>query len=271
MRKLGVNLTTCFGTTIPQTIQLVKKTGFDTCFTGWDIGVDVKSIKSCADSFGLEIETLHAPFIGINPLWDPDSNEGDYYVEKLKKCIWDAGENSIPYVVMHTTIGSKVPFTSRMGLTRIEKLVIEAKKSNVKLAFENLEFPRFMFLILDYFKDENVGFCYDIGHEYCYTPGLEFLPQLNDRLFCTHIHDNFGLGKEKNVDYRDDYHRIPFDCDIDFEKVCKKLKNSGYTGSLMLEVGNREDYNYYGELSANEFFEKAFLAAKKLRALTDGE
>ncbi|MBQ7821264.1 MAG: sugar phosphate isomerase/epimerase [Clostridia bacterium] len=271
MRKLGMNICTAFGTNEIETMQLMKETGFDTCFTSWELGKNIKNIKRFADSIELEIETLHAPFSKINSMWIADSNEGDYYTEELKKCIWDAGENGIPYVVLHTTIGSVVPMTSHMGLTRFGKLVVEAEKCGVKLAFENLEFPRFMMLILNYFKNESVGFCYDIGHEYCYTPGLTFLPQLGDRLFCTHIHDNFGLGKEKNVDYRDDLHRIPFDCDLDFEKVCKKLKECGYTGSLMLEVGNRSDYNYYDGLTAKEFIMKAYDSAVKLRKLTDGE
>lgn len=271
MRKLGTNLSTAFGTDIFETIDIVKDVGFDTCFIGWDKERDVSSIKKHADSVGLEIETIHAPFIKINSMWIEDSNEGDYYTEELKKCIRDAGENSIPYVIMHTTVSSVVPPTTHIGLTRFSKIIIEAEKYGVKLAFENLEYPRFMMLILDQFKNENVGFCYDIGHEHCYTPGLTFLPQLGDRLFCTHIHDNFGLGKEKNVDYRDDLHRIPFDCDLDFASVCKKLKDCGYTGSLMLEVGNRSDYNYYSGLSAREFFEKAYAAAVKLRILTDGE
>jgi sugar phosphate isomerase/epimerase len=206
-------------------------------------------------------------------MWTVESNEGDYFTEELKKCIRAAGDNNIPYVIMHTTIGNaeSIPQSSHIGLTRFNKLVVEAKKYGVKLAFENLAFPRFMTLILDYFKDDSVGFCYDIGHEHCFTPGLSFLPWLGERLFCTHIHDNMGLGKEKNADYRDDLHKIPFDGNIDFESIMNKLKKCGYNGSLMLEIANREDYNFYGGLTVRDFFEKAYSAAVKLREMCDGE
>ena len=273
MRKLGVNVYTGFGTDVFETMNIIRETGFDTCFIGWSSAAEVKKAKAHADSIGLEIETIHAPFNKMNSMWTLDTNEGDYFTEELKKCIRAAGENGIPYVIMHTTIGSVeyIPLTSHMGLTRFNKLVVEAKKYGVKLAFENLEFPRFMTLILENFKDEHIGFCYDIGHEHCYTPGLTFLPWLGDRLFCTHIHDNFGLGDEKNVDYRDDLHKIPFDGNIDYASVMKKLKASGYTGSLMLEVSNRQDYNFYGDLNAREFYGKAYAAAVKLREMCDGE
>lgn len=273
MRKLGVNIYVNFGKNLFETMDIIKTTGFDTCFFTWDEKTNVASIKEHADSIGLEIETIHAPFGKMNSMWLDDSNEGDRFTETLKKCIRDAGENGIPYVIMHSTIGSvsHIPKSSHIGLTRFSKLVVEAKRYGVKLAFENLEFPRFMALILENFKDEHVGFCYDIGHENCYTPGLTFLPWLGERLFCTHIHDNFGLGDEKDINYRDDRHMIPFDGNIDYKAVMKRLSDSGYKGSLMLELDNRPDYNYYGDLTAEKFYSKAFDAAIKLRELCDGE
>ncbi len=271
MRKLGMNVPAAFSGDLLDKMSIIKETGFDTCFLGWSINTDVSAFKRHADGIGLEIETIHAPFNKMNAMWDETTNEGDYFTEELKKCIRDAGSNGIPYVVMHTSFTNVAPISSRMGLTRFEKLIIEAEKCGVKLAFENLEFPRLMALILDYFKCDTAGFCYDIGHEACYTPGLKFLPMFGDRLLCTHIHDNSGLGAEKDTNYRDDHHKIPFDGSIDFEAVCKDIKKSGYTGSLMLEVTNRKDLNLYGDISFEEFAKKAYDSAVRLRKLTDGE
>ena len=172
---------------------------------------------------------------------------------------------------MHTTVSSSAPKTSHIALTRYRKLVMEAEKQGVKLAFENLEFIRHLSLILYTFRSENVGFCYDVGHEVCYTPGLKYLPLFGDRLFCTHIHDNDGFPEDKVVDHKSDHHKIPFDGSIDFEKVCKDIKDCGFKGSLMLEVSSHEPYNFYKDLTPEQFYGKAYEAAVKLRNLTDGE
>ena len=271
MRKLGMCVPIAFDGDLFGKMNFIRETGFDTCFFGWTLETDVYSLRRHAESIGLEVETLHAPFGKINSMWDESSSEGDFFTEEIKKCIRDAGNNGIPYVVVHTSIGNNAPLSSRIGLTRFEKLVIEAEKRGVKLAFENLEYPRLMALVLDYFKCDTVGFCYDTGHENCFTPGLKFMPMFGDRLFCTHIHDNLSRNVEDVANYRNDQHKIPFDGCIDFEAVCSDIKKSGYTGSLMLEATNRWDLNFYGDLGFEGFVKKSYEAAVTLRKLTDGE
>ncbi len=269
MRKLGMCVPKVFGGDNFDKMSIIRDTGFDTSFFGWYPELNYSALKKHGDAIGLEIETLHAPFGKANSLWDENTNEGDYFIEELKKCILDAGNNGIPYVIIHVSIGNDAPISSRIGLARFEKLVVEAEKCGVKLAFENLEFPRLTALILDYFKCDTVGFCYDTGHENCFTPGYKFLPMFGNRLFCTHFHDNLSnrIGEEY---YRNDLHRIPFDGRIDFESICKDIKNTGYSGSLMLEAAPK-DFNYYGDISFKEFVDKAYNAALRLRKLTDGE
>ena len=270
MRKLGMCVPMANGGDIFDKMSVIKDTGFDTSFFSWYPETDFSVIKHHADSIGLEIETIHAPFDKANFMWDESTNIGDYFTETLKKCIRDAGNNAIPYVIIHTSIGNDAPISSRIGLTRFEKLVVEAEKYGVKLAFENLEFPRLTGVILDYFKSDTVGFCYDTGHENCFTPGLKFLPMFGDRLFCTHFHDNLSKSVTDPLNYRNDQHKIPFDGIIDFESICKDIKKIGYTGSLMLEVcygGSK----HYGDLSFIEFAQKAYASALRLRKLTDGE
>ncbi len=270
MRKLGMCVPMALSGDNFDKMSIIKDIGFDTCFYSWYNEVDYSALKKHGDSIGLEIETLHAPFGKANSFWDESTNEGDYFVEEIKKCIRDAGNNGIPYVVIHVSIGNDAPISSRIGLTRFEKLVVEAEKYGVKLAFENLEFPRLTALVLDCFKCDTVGFCYDTGHENCFTPGYRFLPMFGDRLLCTHFHDNLSDRIFDEKHYRKDLHKIPFDGIIDFETVCKDIKDTGYTGSLMLEVcyGGMD---HYGDISFNEFVNKSYNAALRLRKLTDGE
>ncbi len=271
MRRLGCIASAGFGKSALENMEIIKNAGFDSTFISWEDGTELDEYVRQSERTGLAIETLHAPFYGMNDFWSDADNKGDLFCEKLRRCIWEASRVGVKYVILHTTYTNRAPLTSNMGLVRFGKLVCEAEKKGVYLAFENLEFARHLALVLDTFKSDHVGFCYDTGHEYAYTPGIRYLPMFGERFFCTHIHDNLGLGKTKDVNYLDDLHRLPFDGSIDFEEVCRNIKKTGFTGTLMLEVMNKQPYDFYGSLSAEEFYGKAFDAAKKLRTMTDGE
>ncbi len=269
MRKLGCNAEALLGNDIFKNMELIKAAGFDSTFFYWDDNTDIEKYMEKANSLGLEVEFLHAPFDTVNSVW-VEGDEGDVYTEKMRRCIKTAAKYNIPVVVLHTSSGNDVPKTSPIGLLRHKKLIIEAERCGVKIAFENTRIIRHLSLLLEYFKSENVGFCYDTGHEKCYTPGYRFMPLFGKRTFVTHIHDNNGLSESKEISYNDDLHRIPFDGIIDFSRVCKEVKENGYKGNLTLEVNNREPYCYYKDLTAEEFYKKAFAAAVKLREMVDG-
>ena len=129
------------------------------------------------------------------------------------------------------------------------------------IAFENQRKLANIAWAFEAFTTETVKFCWDCGHEFCFTPGRHYMPLFGDRLICTHIHDNTAV-------FNDDSHFLPFDGACDFVYVADTLRNSDYTGSLMLEVGNP---SRYGELSPQEFLKKAWDAAVRLRTMVDGE
>ena len=81
-------------------------------------------------------------------------------------------------------------------------------------------------------------------------------------MICTHIHDNCGLKDA-------DDHLLPFDGVVDFNRFAEHIQNSGYKGSLMLEVFNI--VHRYDDLTAEQFLEKAAGVVKKLVKMTDGE
>jgi sugar phosphate isomerase/epimerase len=84
-----------------------------------------------------------------------------------------------------------------------------------------------------------------------------------EKLVALHIHDNYGILNQ-------DDHLLPFDGKTDFERVARKIHESGYEGSIMLEIGKnrREDYK---QMAYVEFVEKAAMLAKKIRTMTDGK
>ena len=52
----------------------------------------------------------------------------------------------------------------------------KAKEYGIRIAFENTEGEEFLFALMEYFKDDAaVGFCWDSGHEMCYSYGKDLL------------------------------------------------------------------------------------------------
>ena len=62
---------------------------------------------------------------------------------------------------------------------------------------------------------------------------------------------------------------LPFDAKMDFEKVARQIRESGYEGTLMLEVGPGA-HEIYQDMTWEAFFERAAVAVKKLRDMVDG-
>ena len=87
--------------------------------------------------------------------------------------------------------------------------------------------------------------------------GITYMPLFGSKLAALHIHDNEKV-------YNADLHLIPYDGKIDFDRVAREIAESGYEGSIMLEV-SRKSSHYYDNLSANEYFSHATHAANKLR------
>jgi len=274
MRKLGCNAAPILGNSIEQNMELIKKAGFDSTFFEWNKELDLEKLMAKAKELDLAVETLHAPFGEVNCLWE-EGTEGDYYTEELRLCILAAAKYNIPYVIMHTTVSSSAPKTSHIALTRFGKLVREAEKQGVKLAFENLEFIRHLSLILYTFKSENVGFCYDVGHEVCYTPGLKYLPLYGDRLFGTHLNDNLGIRDfNGKTTYIDDLHLLPFDGIGDWDGIAKRLVKCGFDGILTFELiktnsNGRYNRTKYQMLPLEGYIAECYAAACRVSALCE--
>ena len=62
---------------------------------------------------------------------------------------------------------------------------------------------------------------------------------------------------------------LPYDGKIDFEICAKHIKQSGYNGTLMLEVSAGKS-GYYKDLSEKEFFERAVSAVRRLCNTLEG-
>lgn len=244
------------------TIAAIAKAGFKSTFFGWKPEENFFERMRFYDKYGIEVDNLHAPFTNLNCIWR-EGQDGDDYVEYLSKCIKDVSDLHIPYVVMHPISGDSVPFSSKIGIDRWKKLVDYSISKNIKICFENVEFSEMLGIVMEEFG-EDVGFCYDTGHESTNDPGIRFAKLFGDRLTCTHIHDNYGLSYLVTPVLHGDCHMIPLDATIDFKRVMKDIRDTGYKGTLMLESNRHGMLNTYSNYTAEEFYEKAFAALSEI-------
>lgn len=262
MRKIGINMHAKSGLSSEDFARLACDLGFSTVFSmPKDPEVMLKNAEALA-AVGMCYETLHAPFKGINAIWR-EGDEGESMLQRLTDAIDTCVSVGAPIAVVHLSSGNTPPPPTDIGRGRFIRLVDYAVGKGVKIAFENQRKLHNIAWAFEEFQDtDTVGFCWDCGHESCFTPGRRYMPLFGDRLICTHIHDNSGV-------YNADDHLLPFDGQIDFGYVAETIKNSGYTGSLMLEIKGNSDF--YADLSVESFLERAAAAVKRLRDMIDSE
>lgn len=243
--------------------RLIKQAGFDSVFLWW--GDEYKEVDGpkeqhpdLARGQGLILENVHLPYWEANELWT-DSLKSDELVEVYAKGINGCAEHGIPTAVMHITRGSEPPPMNPKGMERIKMLVELAEKGNVNIALENLRKPEYLEYLLSGIDSDRLGFCYDSGHENCYTKGEDFLPKYGSRLMTMHLHDNDGT---------EDQHLIPGEGDIDWQAMVQKLDAAQNTGALTFEVTNEFSGLREGE-TPEEFLRRAYSTAVWIRDMIE--
>ena len=205
---------------------------------------EIKTIRSWLREEGLKCQDLHAT-AGKEKDW------GSYFeysrkagVDLIKNRIEMAKELGADAIVLHLSMfftkkgkyNSKESFNKkRINAMKVSlsELVRFAESLNIKIAFENMPFEKKQLdLISDLITDSNpkiTGICYDSGHGNIIKGSIEWLERWKDRLFVTHLHDNYG---------KKDKHLLPFNGNVDFNPIISIIRDSSsYKKAITLEVG----------------------------------
>jgi L-ribulose-5-phosphate 3-epimerase len=249
-----------FGYTIPmeERFKLIKSSGFDGVFLGWsdeyiDIDGDKTRHPDLARREGLFIENIHTPFSQVNQLWC-DNLEGENYIKQLYNSVNDCAIFEIPTAVVHLTSGNIPPSFNQIGLDRIKRLVELAERKNINIALENLRKTEYLDFVFPNIQSNKLGFCFDSGHENCYSKCTNLLEKYGSKLMAMHLHDNDGI---------EDLHQLPFEGNINWNRVIKQINKTKYSGAIALEVTN-EFSSKYKNISPEEYLKLAYAAADKL-------
>ena len=214
--------------------KLIKNAGFDCVMLWWSDrfgrGIDYQKDVQYARSAGLYIENIHTP------------------VHTYLQCVKDCFQYNITTMVIHLP-DDEHPVND-LGIKRLENVISEAEKKNIQVAFENLNNILNLALVLEAFQSKNVGYCYDSCHHLNYAPDDDLLKLYGNRLMALHLQDNGGKHNQ---------HHLPFDGNIDWVNVMKRIALTGYQGATSLEPMNWD----YEHLSIQQFLDLAYQKAKK--------
>ena len=271
---LCMNVSEAFGKPIEEQIVMLKKAGFDGFFSMWRQDYPISEWAALAKEQGMIYQSLHAPFGGVADIWKGPDDKAEHAVQEIIDCIHSAAENNIERIVSHCYIGfDGVVDITKEGIARFERIVDEAEKYSVNIAFENTEGEEYLEALMDHFADrKNVGFCLDTGHEMCYNYGRNLLEKWGDRLIATHLNDNLGI-KDYNgkIFWHDDLHLLPFDGIRDWDELAGRFRKCNYDGILTFELCKtskpyRHENDKYDRMDLQEYFTESFIRACRFAA-----
>ncbi|MBE5782960.1 MAG: sugar phosphate isomerase/epimerase [Clostridiales bacterium] len=271
--KLAMNISNQFGLPLEEQISVLREVGFDGFFASWMPGSDIAALRRAADAWGMKFEFIHSNHLLMAHMWE-QTEKTEEAVAQLISCVRDCGENGVDTMVAHTIIGFDKHTPTQLGLDNFGRVMREAEKCQVKLAFENLEGEEYLTAIMHHFRGHPLaGFCWDTGHEMCYNHGKDMLALYGDRLLCTHLNDNLGIQNfEGNIRWQDDLHLLPFDGIGDWHEMMQRLEKTGYQGTLTFELkidsmpGRREN-DLYRKMDIRDYFTQAYMRACRVAAL----
>lgn len=210
-----------YGIPAQERMRAIRETGFDDVMIHWDEkyaydDMMPQKLFVTALKAGLSVRTVHFPQRDAHLLWT-EGQQGEGYTDFLLDTVKEMGARRVLHLVIHTTRQLITPPPGPIGVARIRRVLDEAEKQRVCLAFENTRFLHYNAYLYDHIDSPCLKFCFDSGHASCYTPGQDPLGMFGDRMVTMHLHDNFGPT-------RGDMHLPIGEGNIDFDALFGRLK-----------------------------------------------
>lgn len=246
-----------FDVSFEERYRLIKLAGFDCVMLWWSDrfgrSAGYQEDVHLAQKAGLKIDNIHTPVHEQNYL-SSDNLNGESVYQTYRQCVEDCAAFNISTMVIHLPT-DKYP-VNELGLKRLEKIIHKAEDKEVQIAFENLANINNLDMVLNTFQSKFIGYCYDSCHHQNHASDIDLLNKYGKRLMALHLQDNGGKHNQ---------HQLPFDGNIDWTDVMKKIALTGYQGPTTLEPMNWD----YEDLSIQEFLDCAYQKAKQLNDMRE--
>ncbi|MBQ9807073.1 MAG: sugar phosphate isomerase/epimerase [Clostridia bacterium] len=238
-------------------IELMKQNGFEATFLMSNDPKLDETVPLLREN-GIECVNCHAPFDGINAIWNADDS-GEKMLDRLISGVEACARNRIPVLVVHLSSGDNAPRINDVGQARFDRLMETARKAGVTIAFENQRKLGNLANAMEQYPD--AAFCWDVGHEACFAYGKPFMPLFGDRIAALHLHDNFGI-------HNGDDHLLPYDGTLDMVAAARQLAESPFHDVIMLEVIPGKTGKYH-DMTIEEYYRRAGDAARRFAATVE--
>lgn len=272
-QKLCLGTSDQYGISVEEQIRLFCRTGFEGFFTDWSCNENISTYRRLADELGMIYQSVHAPFDKAAVMWSGTAAERDAAIAELCECVAACAQNGVPIMIIHPYIGFDEHEPNETGAESYERVIRFAADKGVQLAVENVEQERHLeYLFEKFLKYENVGFCWDSGHEMCYNRGRDMLAVYGKRLIATHLNDNLGIRDcGGGITWTDDLHLLPYDGIIDWSYAAERLAECGYDGILTFELNTlskpeRHENDKYSKMPIEEYISEAYIRACRFAA-----
>ncbi len=273
-RKICINLNPGFkDVSFEDCLDSMKAAGFDGVFTGWTPGDMVRRAAIIREK-GLYFQSVHAPFNKAHKPWE-EGEEGEAEIDSLIECIRECSAAGVPIVVIHPIIGMDRHNPTDLGIERFSRLVKEAERLGIMLAFENVEGIEYLEkIIAELGSSPAVGYCWDTGHEMCYNGSMDVPALFGDKLICTHLNDNLGQTDQGVITWLDDSHLFPFDGIADWQGIADRLNRINYSGELTFELTiaskpGKNTHDIYKDLTLDSYFKLVYDKAVQFAQLLE--
>jgi len=161
------------------------------------------------------------------------------------------------------------PKVGQNGIKNMQTILDAARLCGVRIALENTDqnFEHFTYL-MDNIPD--LGFCYDCGHHYLYTPNEDLVGRYGNRMIAVHIHDNLRNWGGVREGFSRDIHVLPLSGTIDFAKVVADITRAKYKGVWVIECYQSAiwaNIKLYSKATLAEFLREAMARFEKLKRM----
>lgn len=202
-----------------------------------------------AAKYGIAFSQAHAPF----PSWVSGADQtNEYLLSALEKTLMICGHIGCPRLIIHPFFASYNEMLSKqaeweLNISSYSRLIPAAQKYGVTICLENMfvsnrgkiyaaicqdpaEACRYIDTLNAMADSKCFGFCLDVGHSLLVGRDVyQVVVELGNRIEALHLHDNNGIS---------DQHIAPYMGILDWDRLCKGLREIGYNGVLSFETCN---------------------------------
>lgn len=238
---LKIGLSSCSKPLNEELFKAYKEAGIECMEVSVDLetgdGLDWPQLFALSQKYGIELWTYHLPFSPFDKIniSSPDENLRQYSVEKFADLIMKISDFGVKVFVIHASgepiDEDKRPVYMEQAKKSLKQLAEVADRCMVTLAVEDL--PRTCLgrnsddMLELVSADDRLKICFDTNHLLGENI-KEFIEKVGDKIITTHISD---------YDFVNERHWLPGEGDIDWKELYETLKNVGYKGPWLFEIG----------------------------------